>query len=98
MRETLEEKNKRHLKTRRRPTKKAAVRNVLVLCLSVVLLVAGIGCVYADSMLGRINVVVDEQGRGTTPSSAPWPTTPAARRKEPSLPLCRASPSLTTRA
>lgn len=67
MRETLEEKNKRHLKTRRRPTKKAALRNVLVLCLSVVLLVAGIGCVYADSMLGRINVVVDEQGQGDNP-------------------------------
>ena len=37
--------------------KKGIIRNFAILFLSVVLLVSGVGCVYADQMLGRINFV-----------------------------------------
>ncbi|MGX8711259.1 MAG: LCP family protein [bacterium] len=48
-------------KTKKSPnkgkSKKALIRNIAILFLSVVLLISGVGCVYADQMLGRINFV-----------------------------------------
>ncbi len=48
-------------KTKKSPnkdkSKKALIRNIAILFLSVILLISGVGCVYADQMLGRINFV-----------------------------------------
>ncbi len=41
-------------------SKKYLVRNIAILFLSVIMLIAGVGCVYADNMLGNINFVGDE--------------------------------------
>lgn len=40
-------------------SKKIIVRNFAVLILSLVLLIAGVGCVYADQLLGNINFIPD---------------------------------------
>lgn len=48
-------------KTKKSPnkgkSKKGIIRNFAILFLSIILLVSGVGCVYADQMLGRINFV-----------------------------------------
>lgn len=44
----------------RTKSKKFLVRNIAILFLSVVMLIAGVGCVYADNMLGNINFVPDD--------------------------------------
>lgn len=67
MKPSLEEKNKRHLKTRPRQTKKAIARNAAILVVSLIFLVAGVTMVYAESLLGRINTVVDESTGGDNP-------------------------------
>lgn len=67
MRDSFEDKSKRHPNTRPRQTRGALIRNVAILVLSVVFLCAGIGMVYAESLLGRINTVVDESTAGDNP-------------------------------
>lgn len=67
MKPSLEEKNQRHLKTRPRQTKKAIARNAAILVVSLIFLVAGVTMVYAESLLGRINTVVDESTGGDNP-------------------------------
>ena len=53
----------KHPKKRR---KKKLIQNILILCLSLVFLVAGAGCIYADHMLGRINFIGDESNKTDT--------------------------------
>ena len=43
----------------KRKSKKIIVRNFAILFLSVILLIAGMGCVYADQLLGNINFAPD---------------------------------------
>lgn len=40
--------------------KKHLVRNIAILCLSVIMLIGGVGCVYADNLLGNINFVPND--------------------------------------
>lgn len=42
--------------------KKRTLRNISILLLSLVMLVAGVGCVYADNLLNQINFVPDDDG------------------------------------
>ena len=67
MRDSFEDKSKRHLKTTPRQPKKVLARNIAILALSVVFLFTGIGMVYAETLLGRINTVVDESTGGDNP-------------------------------
>lgn len=67
MRDSFEDKSKRHLKTAPRQPKKVLARNIAILALSVVFLFTGIGMVYAETLLGRINTVVDESTGGDNP-------------------------------
>ena len=67
MKESFEEKNSRKLQTKPRQPKSALIRNIAILVLSVAFLVTGVTMVYAESLLGRINTVVDESTAGDNP-------------------------------
>ena len=70
MKQSQEDRNLRHLKTKPRTRKAVLARNIAILFVSVVFLFAGVACVYAESMLGRINTVIDEQTAGDNPFQA----------------------------
>lgn len=53
-------------KSAKKRKSKKLFRNILILCLSLVLLVAGAGCIYADHMLGRINFIEDTTSKVET--------------------------------
>ena len=67
MKESFEEKNSRKLQTKPRQPRSALIRNIAILVLSVAFLVTGVTMVYAESLLGRINTVVDESTAGDNP-------------------------------
>lgn len=67
MKESFEDKNSRKLQTKPRQPRSALIRNIAVLVLSLAFLVTGVTMVYAESLLGRINTVVDESTAGDNP-------------------------------
>ena len=67
MKDSFEENSRRHLKTRPRLPKKLVARNAAILVVSLLFLFTGAFMVYAESLLGRINTVVDESTAGDGP-------------------------------